>query len=88
MKKYHLEETDYGWCVWDGGLATHVKDEVGGFVYGPTLEDAVVIMLRHIRKFCSGCDQKLRKSEGDGPCSDCMAEQCKEKDQETAPAAV
>ncbi len=88
MKKlsFVLSTEDSGlWSVW-------LKDESGypaekRFVEREMpLNEAVQIIEREANSFCCVCGARLRKSEGDGPCSDCMTEQCQEKDKEEAPA--
>lgn len=88
MKSFEIQETNQGWRVWDAGRGTYIVDDKSMFRYEKTCLDAIAMLREHLRTFCPICEEKLRKSEGDGPCSDCHETQCAEKEKETAPAVT
>lgn len=69
----------------DGGFTIYDcrKSET---VTKPLNATALILELgRMVTAHCLSCGERLRKVEGDGPCSDCMDKQCAGKDKETAP---
>ena len=68
-----------GWTIYcpegKGGL---LKDSNGDIVKMDR-DEAIARATILLKQYCPACGSKLRKSEGDGLCSDCMETQCKEK---------
>ncbi len=86
MRKFEIQEESQGWRVWDAVRGVYISDDHGMFRYEKTCRAAIVMLQEHLGTFCPICEEKLRQSEGDGPCSDCHDTQCSEKDKEEAPA--